>query len=242
MVQETPFLIRRFEAMGCPCEILLDTTDETLADQQLIVARREAERIEQKYSRFRPGSIVSQINRGAKVSIDDETAALLKYAAECFELSGGLFDIRRGGKDIDLGGICKEYAADQILSLLVKRRPIATLVNLGGDIAAAGDRLWSVGIEDVSRPGQVVRTIYLRKGGVATSGTTKRPGHILNPKTGRPVVKAPESVTVAAKTCTEAGFWSTLAVLHGEAAEFFLEEQGLEYWCFRTSPTEALQK
>jgi thiamine biosynthesis lipoprotein len=232
MVQEAPFLVRRFQAMGCPCEILLDTSDDVLADQQLVAARQEAERIEQKYSRYRSGSIVSQINRGAPAAADDETAALLKYAAECFELSGGLFDIRRGGADIDLGGICKEYAADKILEKLQARHPISTLVNLGGDIAAAGDRLWSVGIENFAKPGEVVRTIYLKKGGVATSGTTKRPDHILNPKTGRPVTNAPQSVTVAAKTCTEAGFWSTLAVLHGAQAESFLKEQSLEFWCY----------
>jgi len=232
MVQETPFLIRRFQAMGCPCEILLDTTDASLADQQLTAAIQEAERIENKYSRFRAGSI-SQMNQGVKVSIDPETKALLDYAAECFELSGGLFDIRKGGIEIDFGGICKEYAADKILEKLRARHPISTLVNLGGDIAAAGERLWSVGIEDVTRPGEVSRTIHFRKGGVATSGTTKRAGHILNPKTAQPVTNAPGSVTVAAKTCTEAGFWSTLAVLHGAEAEVFLTNHALESWCYR---------
>ena len=71
------------------------------------------------------------------------------------------------------------------------------------------------------------------------SGTTKRgPGIILHPKTGKPVENAPQSVTVAAKTCTEAGFWSTLAILKGESAEtLFLEEQSLEFWCYRTAQT-----
>src|SRR5205823_2453742 len=109
----------------------------------------------------------------------------------------------------------------------------STLVNLGGDIAAWGERLWSVGIEDVSHPGEVVQTIYLRQGAIATSGTSKRftkvdgktLGHILNPKTGWPVQNTPRSVTVAAKTCTEAGLWSTLAMLQGANAESFLQEQ-----------------
>jgi len=194
------------------------------------------------------------------VEVDAETAAILDYANENFKLSHGLFDITTGVLrhgphparvgwnkvtwqrpvvqlppefEIDLGGICKEYAADRILSLLVKRRAVSTLVNLGGDIAAEGERLWSVGIEDVEQLGQMVRTIHLRQGGVATSGTTHRRGHILNPKTGRPVDQAPESVTVAARTCTEAGFWSTVAVLHGADAEAFLEKQELEFWCYR---------
>jgi len=249
--EEFPPLIGRFQAMGCPCEVLVDTTDTSLLADQLDVARREAERIEQKYSRFRRGTIVDRINTSAghKMEVDEETAALLDYAAECYALSDGLFDITRRGWNqviwetpfitlpvgfaIDLGGICKEYAADRILSLLMERRHIATLVNLGGDIAAAGERLWSVGIENIAQPGQVARTVHLHKGGIATSGTTQRADHILNPKTGQPVVQAPQSVTVAAKTCTEAGFWSTLAVLQGEQAEIFLAEQSLESWCFR---------
>jgi len=252
----------RFQAMGSPCEILMDTTDAAIAAEQVEFARREALRIEQKYSRYIDGTIVDRINhsRGATVKVDDETAALLDYAAACYEISGGLFDITTGvlrksadparagwaavlwkrpfiqtpfGFELDFGGIGKEYAADRILELLIKRHAFSTLVNLGGDIASAGTRLWSVGIEDVTRPGRIARTIYLRQGGVATSGTTKRRGHIVHPKTLRPVEQAPESVTVAAKTCTEAGFWSTLAILHGDRAEAFLAEQELESWCYR---------
>ena len=243
------FQTKRFEAMSCPCEILLDTTDEGLADEQLNVAQGEASRIEKKYSRFLKGNIVDEINqsRGKPVHVDEETAALLDYAAECFEISGGLFDItRRGwnqvtwqrpilqlpdGFDIDFGGICKEYAADQILALLRKQDALSALVNLGGDIAVAGIRRWSVGIEDPAQAGRILRVVHLRQGGVATSGTNKRPGHVLHPKTGQPVTNAPRSVTVAAKTCTEAGFWSTLALLQGENAEAFLREQSLEFWC-----------
>jgi FAD:protein FMN transferase len=260
--EDIPPLIRRFEAMGCPCEILLDSQDPTLGDEQLESARQEATRIEKKFSRYLTGSVVDKINStpGTDMTVDEETAALLDFAQECFEMSGGLFDITTGalrkgidathlgwnrvswkrpvlrlprGFEIDLGGICKEYASDKILELLRKHHSNSALVNLGGDIAAAGERLWSVGIEDASHPGQLTRTIHLRQGGVATSGTTKRPGHILNPRTGRPVTQAPLSVTVAAKTCTEAGFWSTLAVLQGEKAEAFLQEQELEFWCDR---------
>jgi thiamine biosynthesis lipoprotein len=144
------------------------------------------------------------------------------------------------GLEVDLGGICKEYAADKIASRLVAYRKVNVLVNLGGDISALGDRLWSIGIENAAHPGEIIRTIYLHRGGVATSGTTKRGGHIVNPKTRRPVENAPESVTVAAKTCTEAGFWSTLALLHGERAEAFLKEQNLEAWCYRFAALPSL--
>ena len=60
-----------------------------------------------------------------------------------------------------------------------------------------------------------------------------RYGHILNPKTGYPVIDAPRSVTVIAGTAIEAGALSTLAMLQGERAEIFLSEQNIKSWCVR---------
>jgi thiamine biosynthesis lipoprotein len=57
-----------------------------------------------------------------------------------------------------------------------------------------------------------------------------RYGHVLDPRTGWPVVGAPRSVTVAASSCTEAGLLATLALLHGPRAREFLVDQGVVYW------------
>ncbi len=288
-IESRDLWVGRFEAMGCGGEILLDTQDAALGARQLEIAVREANRIEQKYSRYRAGTLIQRINTsaGLAVEVDEETAALLDYADQCFTLSDGLFDITTGvlrrvwhfnggaakpspdavaaaraligwdkvswkrpwirlpaGFEIDFGGIGKEYAVDRILALLRARAPISTLVNLGGDIAAAGDRRWTVGIESVDPAAGLAGALRLRQGALATSGTTKRfttvngelLGHILNPKTGWPVRQAPRSLTVAAATCTEAGFWSTLGMLHGAEAESFLGKQSLEFRCYRASP------
>lgn len=57
-------------------------------------------RIECRYSRYRPDSVLSEINRvagsGGTVVLDDETAALIDYAYACYRKSGGLFDITTG--------------------------------------------------------------------------------------------------------------------------------------------------
>src|SRR5258708_28868308 len=90
--------VLKFEAMHCPCEILVDTMDPSIGAEQLDAAVREAHRIETKYSRYLKGNIIDQINSrgGGKVHVDEETAALLDYAAQCYELSDGLFDITTG--------------------------------------------------------------------------------------------------------------------------------------------------
>jgi FAD:protein FMN transferase len=87
-----------FVAMASPCELLLETTDLHEAHEVGRCAAHEAWRIEAKFSRYRPESIVSVINRsqGHAVVVDGETAALLDYAAQCHSLSQGSFDITSG--------------------------------------------------------------------------------------------------------------------------------------------------
>lgn len=86
-----------FTAMASPCQVL-SRADRALAQRQLEAAAEEAWRIEAKYSRYRDGNIVAQINAadGAPVAVDEETAGLLDFAAELHRLSGGRFDITSG--------------------------------------------------------------------------------------------------------------------------------------------------
>src|SRR5690242_13013216 len=83
----------RFLAMGCPCEVLLDTDDSTVVSRLEAIALEEARRVETKFSRYRDDSVVSRLNAGGRVEVDEETAGLLDFAARCWDLSGGLFDI-----------------------------------------------------------------------------------------------------------------------------------------------------
>lgn len=87
-----------FFAMASPCEVLLEASDLRDARELGHLAAQEAWRIETKYSRYRPESIVSAINgsRGKSVVVDAETAALIDYAARCHALSAGGFDITSG--------------------------------------------------------------------------------------------------------------------------------------------------
>lgn len=155
------------------------------------------------------------------------------------------------GMEIDLGGIGKEYAVDRTAHIIqsyftAQKKNVSVLVNFGGDISALGPgiqngRAWLIGVDtgiDGTSNNENQTLLELNRGGIATSGDTrrfvliegKRFGHVLNPKTGWPVRNAPSLVTVAASTCTDAGMLSTLAMLHGADAENFLKEQGVKYW------------
>lgn len=148
------------------------------------------------------------------------------------------------GMQIDLGGIGKEYAVDKCMDLFTTLSRYPCLINFGGDLKASGPRrngeAWLTGIEQ-THSNQDLQVLQLKHGAITTSGTSKqhfeyhgmRYSHILNPKTGWPVINPPTSITIAASNCLEAGLLSTLAMLHGENAESFLASQDVAYWVSR---------
>ena len=278
-----------FRAMASPCEVLLDTDDLELAQELALTAAREAWRIEAKYSRYQPDSVVSAINRsnGRPIRVDAETAALLDYAAECHRLSAGMFDITSGvlrrcwkfdgsdrvpapqavtallpligfdklqwqdphislppGMEIDFGGFGKEYAVDRALGIVTARHSVAALVNFGGDLASNRPTrcgAWQIAVERPDTEREPRLLLELTQGALATSGDTHRfllrdgvrYSHILDVHDGWPVRGVPRSVTVVASSCVAAGMLATMAMLNGKNAEFFLDSQGIRYWCLR---------
>jgi FAD:protein FMN transferase len=87
-----------FKAMAGPCEILTTSNDKLFVHQLVTIAKKEALRIEKKFSRYLPDNIIHKINNsdGQPVEVDSETAKLLDLSATCYEISNGRFDITSG--------------------------------------------------------------------------------------------------------------------------------------------------
>lgn len=88
----------RFQAMGSPCEVLIDSDDEDQARKLISLVHEEAQRIEAKFSRYRDDNIIHRINHshGQQICVDEESSQLLDYAQLCYQLSQGRFDITSG--------------------------------------------------------------------------------------------------------------------------------------------------
>ncbi|OAI01099.1 FAD:protein FMN transferase [Methylomonas methanica] len=86
--------------MGTQCEIQLFVAENEQAKgiAELVIA--DVQRLEGLYSRYRCDSLLSRINKvaakGGRITVDEETAGLLDYAATCYQQSDGLFDITSG--------------------------------------------------------------------------------------------------------------------------------------------------
>ena len=149
------------------------------------------------------------------------------------------------GMEIDFGGIGKEYAVDRVADWAAGESECPVLVNFGGDLRCTGappaERRLEVGIESIEHAGQAVKRIELKSGALATSGDARRSIVLMvcatatssTPARAGRHPSAPRSITVAAATCSQAGSYSTLAMLNGADAEAFLRSEGVRYWCLR---------
>ncbi len=87
-----------FTAMASPCCVQLDGIDEPAMTRAAQAAMAEVRRIEHKFSRYRDESEISRIHRaqGRWIAVDAETQALLDFADQLWQQSGGLFDVTSG--------------------------------------------------------------------------------------------------------------------------------------------------
>jgi thiamine biosynthesis lipoprotein len=144
------------------------------------------------------------------------------------------------GVRLDLGATAKAWAADRAASAAASASGCGALVGLGGDIATCGPAPtggWKIHVtddhrSDCSAPGQ---TISIRSGGIATSSTAVRRWshdghtmhHIVDPRTGAPVLDSWRTVSVAAASCTDANIAATAALVRAHAAPRWLARAGL---------------
>jgi thiamine biosynthesis lipoprotein len=137
------------------------------------------------------------------------------------------------GTALDLGATTKPYIADRAAQSLAAQYGTSVLVELGGDVAVAGDREWIIDVAE--REGGAGQRVALTRGGLATSTTTirqwRRGGqtvhHILDPRTGQPADGPWRTASVHAETALAANTASTAAIVLGGSALAWLTGRGL---------------
>jgi FAD:protein FMN transferase len=134
------------------------------------------------------------------------------------------------GMGIDLGGIGKEFAVDQLVTLVRAFEISDVMIDIGQDIRVSGHPpgrdAWYIGLEEPDRPGECWTAVRLTDHAVASSGDYfrsfthdgRRYGHILDPRTGVPVRNSCQAVSVVAPNCVLAGILSTAGFILGAEA------------------------
>jgi FAD:protein FMN transferase len=198
-------------------------------DGSLDAAIRWLHWVDRVFSPYRADSDVSLLAR-AEVTVDGcapEVGEVLAACALVRDLSGGYFTASPGGQ-FDPSGYVKGWAVERAATLLARAGSTDHLVNGGGDVQCAGGRgpraggvsadggcePWRVGIADPLRPGRLALVVEARDRAVATSGTTERGAHILDPHAGRPATGL-ASLTVTGPSLALADAYATAAVAMG---------------------------
>jgi len=130
---------------------------------------------------------------------------------------------------IDLNAIAKGYIVDRAVATAMRFPGVVdVLVNAGGDLRHEGDRELRVGVEDpADRAGPPATVVDLARGALATSGSVHRGfqiagtwyGHVLDPRTGRPVADRPSTTVRARDAMTADAIATVVNVLGWPAAE-----------------------
>ena len=165
----------------------------------------------------------------------EEIDALLPLVgSEHVHMDGSIVSLDAGCA-VDLGGIAKGYASQQVADILQAHGVTSAVVSLGGNVYVCGAKpdgsAWNVGIQDPTSSGYAATVALtdcfaVTSGGyqryyVAEDGTVYQ--HIIDPRTGRPADSDLLSVTVVSDDGTAADAYSTALYVMGE-------QEAVSFW------------
>lgn len=143
--------------------------------------------------------------------------------------------LTKEGMQIDLGGVAKGYTSIQVEKILDSYEVDSATVSLGGNVSVYGRKssgeLWRIGITDPTDRSRMLGVVEISEGSVITSGGYERffeaDGqkyiHIMDPKTGSPVVSDLLSVSIIGTDGTMGDCLSTALFVMGR-------ENATSYW------------
>jgi len=153
---------------------------------------------------------------------------LVNYEDIIFSEKDNSIGLRHEKQAIDLGGIAKGYATDEVNIIFKNHKIKSALIDLGGNIFAFGKKsdktLWNVGIQNpFNTRGEHVGVISVENKSIVTSGNYERYftkngkvyHHIIDPKTGYPSESEIISATIISDNSIDGDGLSTGVYIMG---------------------------
>lgn len=185
--------------------------------------------VDERFSTYKETSEISRINRGelSSAAASTDMREVFALAEKTKGETNGYFNIRRPDGLIDPSGIVKGWAIRNTATLIRNAGYENFFVNAGGDIAMSGTNAegkeWSVGIRNPFNTNEIVKVVYPRGKGIATSGSYIRGDHIYNPHAPEQEIKEIVSISVIGPNVLEADRFATAAFAMGKAGIAFIE-------------------
>ncbi len=201
-----------------------DEVDPAIVATAARAAFGELDDLEDVFSTFRPRSEISRLNRGELHLLDcrPEVLHVLDACTWLEHTSGGAFSVHppeRPGS-VDPAGFVKGWATERATRHLLAAGLGDWYLSVGGDVQAHGrphdrDR-WVFAVADPLQPGEIVATLAVDDGAVATSGTAARGHHLWDGRTGARATGL-ASITVTGPHLAWADALATAAFVLGSA-------------------------
>lgn len=158
----------------------------------------------------------------------EEKLKLVNYKDIVLDEINSSINFKKQNQSIDMGGIAKGFAADEVKTILLQYGVTSALIDLGGNIFALGNKPngepWTIGIQNPFKPrGEYIGILSVKNKSVVTSGNYERLfiqdgitfHHILDPKTGYPSVSRVISATIISNNSIDGDGLSTGVYIMG---------------------------
>jgi thiamine biosynthesis lipoprotein len=213
--------------MGMPITVdVVDASDDGVVDAVFTYF----DEVDRRFSTYRSDSEIAAINRGclARSDYSDEMREVLALAEQTKGETDGYFDIRKPDGALDPSGIVKGWAIGKAGGIVARTGARDFFIEAGGDVYSSGRneirQEWSVGIRNPFNGAEIIKVVYPRGHGMATSGTYARGQHIYNPHVPRQPIVDIVSLTVIGPNVLEADRFATAAFAMGRDGIYFIEE------------------
>jgi len=212
--------------MGMPITIEVVDDASTAAIESIFSYFHE---IDERFSTYKDTSEISKINRG-EISEDrysPQMQEVFTIASRTKAQTDGYFNMERLDGTLDPSGIVKGWAIHNAAKRLQASGCKDFYIDAGGDIAMQGKdsngNEWSVGIRNPFKQDEIVKVVYPKGLGVATSGSYLRGAHIYDPHDPSRSLDEIVSITVIGSDVLEADRFATAAFAMGRNGIQFIE-------------------
>ena len=212
--------------MGMPATI--EVVDDFVTQENLNEVFDYFTYVDEKFSVYKTTSEISKYNRG-EITLDDlsdNMKLIFKLSEETKNVTNGYFDINFK-ETCDPSGLVKGWAIYNGAKILRKYNLKNFCVEIAGDMEVSGlnqdGENWKIGIRNPFKVGEIIKVVQLQNKGIATSGTSIRGEHIINPLNHMPA-NAIVSLTVIGPNVYEADRFATAAFAMGQTGIQFIED------------------
>jgi thiamine biosynthesis lipoprotein len=191
--------------------------------------RAELHRVDAVFSTYRGDSVITRLRAGGSHVVAPDVSEVIDRCLEARRLTDGAFDPWAAPGGFDPSGLVKGWAADRCAAIVRQHGFRDFCIDAAGDLACRGaldGSGWPIGLAHPDDPSAVIGVVDVLDASVATSGTSQRGDHVVDPRT-RTAARGARQATVVGTDGALADALATALMVDGvDGARWFASLPG----------------